>query len=1693
MKFKTRFIKKAIAVLLSFAVVLPSFVGLVGNSGAAEAMASLPYIEQIKADSDVFNILEIVPDASNGSIGYYIPGYEPWLTLAGTHTSRADRKAFVDGTGSYAGSGSLRSYLNKSGTDQNNPQNNYSIELCNPSGVAASEDSYPLSYTGNYQEVYPWESHLGYNEIPLAHEEVVSDIKGIFVAQKNGDYTENNTYSFLPGGTGQYVQVISNFSTTQVPGAYYYNVAFNKIIYNPSSTLAKWTLVYRVADTGETPDLTVNIAGANTKLCVVGIVGTADFPGLDAANTYYTASWGAPSATYNSTTAPYRAIANSYRERESSESGYYSRTTNNFKYVGTGGTYSFTPSSAGNSNTITYSTVYCTGGFTNNNWFLRYVFDWGTGENMPNFKVKTVTPDKVTTSMVDTADLVVINYGLNITGTTYDGIYRNDFSNSTGLLSVSAQAELLAKCAIAAQTDKTPIIFDYNLKDSSQTLINNFADILITNAGMSSKDYDAGDDGVDHVNYASGNQYCINSAQFIKTETVTLPTGDSRTYTTVYFGLALACKGFNDSTLTYGDTTVDTNPFYSVYEDIYYENVLRQIKVDATGTAVDMLDANKIAMATSIRYIINNVKKRTVQNKTVVRVLDIEPRSGSLTAPQKTMLAGWLGVANDSAHLNVTTMSTAEFVGKNNDIRNDYDLVYIGDDLTGFETTTINGTVCTTYTDANMPRLIYSNVGDTVISGFSSGYGLSGLLERDYTTVRSGSTTYNVINNNDSARTFRYSGNDVSSTAADKLKAFADSGCPVIVGDKLVRNELLPSGSSSNGIAYVTSSKIDWDLWQLLFNFFDYIIKLINYCIDSAQYTPSGSTDVNLLFKVNLTRVAFGDFPWWFGGRVRTAESTLYRNGSPVSGSTKILSGTNTVNFDLSDYGDGDTFYSQINVTGITDAFGAAHNGDITNSSLGRTATYTLHKGANPTYVDSNSYMFNLLNEICTRKNVKTWTAVNNSTLNKSLIKKLVNLSTPQIEFLKSSTGDYMEYPTPYKLEGGTMTALAPTDGANRLQYAFTIRNDSDPFPLTTHYSCNLYIDMNGNGSFSEDEKVTDAGILKWDNGLLGSRVTNGQMVAGEKYYLYFDLPSSKTGLVPWKLEIVDTSYTSYNCVIDYTRVKPVSVPTIKVLQIKPNTTCTVDLSTNADIKALLNAVNTDFKVNVTAVTINQAKSISTTALKHADGDGDTTSYTDLRTYLNSFNMLVLGFGDNYGDLDFNTTKIIKQYIVDDKGPVLISHDVASYFYLPSADYGLKKNSSSYSSVYGTNSAATNGWSGYYVNMLLRNAIGMDRYGITDSTYGYTSKTPSTVGGTSSHVVANGYNGVNPSNIESAGFDVAYQAKYYTSVSDIPSTKATVAETQGLTNGILARFKVSGKMPFYSAAFSTNDSANKAGFTNTVSQVNKGQITIYPYNINTTSFGGTEGTNDYIHIGLTHLQYFQLNMDKPDMTVWYCIDDPAFSTKADTTDNTEYMGSNIYPKNDVVNDYYIYTCGNVTYTGMGHTSKISASEEKLLVNTLIASYRVTEVPPTVSFSNKNGTQRGIESFFIPYDGNDYLSPTVAAESRRIYFTVNDSNVIKNKVILPVLKIGGTQVDLPIYDANTDTQVDFTKPGASLTSTYTYYVKLEDVLTIIKSSSLTIGSNGLDFTVKVTTTLPSGNAPPGYASLSLRRLTLFTLN
>ena len=1176
-------------------------------------------------------------------------------------------------------------------------------------------------------------------------------------------------------------------------------------------------------------------------------------------------------------------------------------------------------------------------------------------------------------------------------------------------------------------------------------------------------------DGVKHITFVSGNQYCINSAMYIKQE----DDGTGKKINECYFGLSLASKEFNNSSQIFGDPMQISNPFYPVYEDVYYENFLRDIRAEASGKPVDMLNQDKIAMSTSIRYIINSVKKRVIANKTTVKVLDIEPRSGSLTSSQKSTLAGWLGI--NTANLTVTTMSASEFVGLTNDPRTDYDLIYLGDSLDGFETksSTYNGKTVTVpdFTDDTMDGLIYSNVGDTVQSGFGGGnkYGLSGLLERDY----SGSTSLNDTN---ATHTFRYSGNDLTKAAVQKLEDFAKSGYPIIVGDNLIINKLDKSGSVTSGRAY----KGGW-----LFT-----------STPRCYYNPTtGGSDLNnLLLKVGIQRLIldwFLIFPLYCSGIIRSADCTLYCNGTAVE--TKNISNSSTVTFDLSGYQSGDQFYCEISVKTASGILGTFS--DFTNDPKGRTETFTLSKGGNSDFVDVNSNMYSLLNAICAKKNVKSWSAVSSSDLNKNLLKKFVNLSKPEIVFSKNADTTYVKYPTIYSNQGGVMNKLTQVDGVNRLEYVFKIQNNADPFPQKTRYTCDFYVDMDSNGSFSDDELIYDVGIKEWKNGTSGARVTNGDLVADKEYYVFYELPSTKVGFVPWKLVIKDNVYTAYDAEVNNTRVEALvgePQPTIEVLQLNSDTGA-INLQTqtmenasgsyssdvtgkryNGIMGKLFADVSKDFKVNITTISANAANNISTSPLFHTvidkNGSPVTTQYTDLKKYFESFNMLVLGFDDSYKEVTINTSKVIADYISSNR-PVLMTHDLTSFFSLPKSTYWIGNNKNNY--VYGSSSTAING---YNVNMLIRSKIGMDRYGVTDAAFGFTSRTPYDITGRSpsrAGSVANAYSGANLSSILDAGYDIAYKPK---------SLDAVVPETQGLSNGVLARFFLSGRMPFKGAKFSTSDTTDRVGYTSTITQVNKGQITTYPYNVNTALFSGS-GTGNTMTIATTHFQYYQLNMNSDDMVVWYCLDD---------NPSGAYSDSNIYAKNDVTNNYYIYTCGNVTYSGMGHSPTLNEDEAKLFVNTLIAAYRITVVDPTVSFTNKDGTKKGIDSLFVPSDGEilPVTVPTndIAEESRRIYFTINDSNIIQSKTItaeFPCVDASNKE-SLFIHDAETNL------PVTSLTSTYSYYINLDDVLKLKSVNDALKSSGEFKFIVKVTTTLPSGTPKTGTATITIRKMQLFDL-
>jgi hypothetical protein len=193
---------------------------------------------------------------------------------------------------------------------------------------------------------------------------------------------------------------------------------------------------------------------------------------------------------------------------------------------------------------------------------------------------------------------------------------------------------------------------------------------------------------------------------------------------------------------------------------------------------------------------------------------------------------------------------------------------------------------------------------------------------------------------------------------------------------------------------------------------------------------------------------------------------------------------------------------------------------------------------------------------------------------------------------------------------------------------------------------------------------------------------------------------------------------------------------------------------------------------------------------------------------------------------------------------------------------------------------------------------------------------------------------------------------------------------------------------------STNPVILKDLTTTKVTKVNNGQITSYPYAISET-----------VQVAPTHHQYFQLDMENPDIVVWYCLKtDPDYTTR------------DIYEKNDVRNGYYIYSKGNITYSGAGHTSSAASfgempdMEVKLFVNTIVAAYRSTPVASKLEINNEDKTSPDgiIDYLYVDYDtsnteyavGNGIeISAGIEdslTQTKRLSFTLRDESVFTNK-------------------------------------------------------------------------------------------------
>ncbi len=634
--------------------------------------------------------------------------------------------------------------------------------------------------------------------------------------------------------------------------------------------------------------------------------------------------------------------------------------------------------------------------------------------------------------------------------------------------------------------------------------------------------------------------------------------------------------------------------------------------------------------------------------------------------------------------------------------------------------------------------------------------------------------------------------------------------------------------------------------------------------------------------------------------------------------------------------------------------------------------------------VDNSSYMYQLLNEARWRENVMS---AGQAESNSATIVQYLNLSKPEIVFTEEGM--------PEEYVGDSVEALGKSLIEDSLRFEFEIRNATDPTAHTTTYETRLYIDQNADGKFEESEQIPDLQVYEATaEGGRGQSIAENELTANSTYIVERILPNEFYGAIPWKLEVKKISDgTVHNSQTGITYRKPKNDIVINVLQIagSDSTGKAPDgLPSVFDNKII--EVSAIYDINIIEKTITDLNQMQTDAEAVAAEGEEVKALLD---YIEEqdINMILMGLQESYGRTDSydgfsrSVSDQINEFIDSGKA-TLFSHDNVSNENVPAYLYPMDNGSS-----HQVNS--TTYYSSYYLTVLNRGKSGQDPYGVVSDQFGYSKYSyVADANKNGTHYVASGYEGMTQEvedQIKAAGYGIAYDHD--------SNREATVAQTQAYNGYSMMSHRV-----YSSQKYPTQTSYIRDGSfatTGAVSQVNKGAVTSYPYDVNVGEFALGDNTAQTLDIAETHHQWYQLNMNTEDIVVWYCLTDDG-SSSADT-----YR----HGYNDAINSYYIYNIGNVTYTGAGHGvgtasyEKTTEAEAELFINTIIAAYRVSVSAPEAEFLDEHGST--ITDFYLLTEFNE-----------------NDAGYeYDDQLILPGIaesgEFSGTMLDFQIKDSNLD--------------------------------------------------------------------------
>ncbi len=453
------------------------------------------------------------------------------------------------------------------------------------------------------------------------------------------------------------------------------------------------------------------------------------------------------------------------------------------------------------------------------------------------------------------------------------------------------------------------------------------------------------------------------------------------------------------------------------------------------------------------------------------------------------------------------------------------------------------------------------------------------------------------------------------------------------------------------------------------------------------------------------------------------------------------------------------------------------------------------------------------------------------------------------------------------------------------------------------------------------------------------------------------NLPEGYNGMFGWQIlvEELDSAQNPIDrvSVEGHTVVKG-QTKEIKVLQLQSGTAQALNMNMNNGstyatyMKKAGNLLG--YNVNVTVMNVDSFENLFKSN-PYTKGE----SYKTSADYLNAngYNMLVIGFSDSFNkeDIsdDFGALSCVTDYM-ENGNSVLFSHDTMQF--QPSGNMGIAfssvetKAATKYSpkqrTLYLKQTAGWNERAGVMMTLAMRDLVGMDRYSVTTMP-SYSDQDKAAAGVPQKADGSYIYEIQGFSNLALMWLNI--HRNYVTNVN---STKV---------NTLLPHNKLTAENTKY-------DNVR----TQRVEEINEGQITMFPYDVTTTG---------YVDVDWTHSQYFQLDLEDDDVVVWY--------TLTSTTDKSVNGEMYRYMSRDAANNYYIYSKGNITYTGAGHVTcesgkgYITATQElKLFVNTVIRAATAGNFVPTVS--SVNGSNTPVAGTYVvfpkPFD-TEYLVQFIA--------------------------------------------------------------------------------------------------------------------